>query len=83
MKVIHKEEFEDELPKSQINNQDMTMTNLPLFDFYDCISKFGFLYNDENNLNDVTNGEKVTSFINYFIEEVHVKWMDKNQLKIK
>jgi len=80
---VRQEEYQEVVsnsPKKKLKVVHEDYTTTSLFNFYDCINKF--LYNDENNINDITNGEKVTSLINYFIEVIHKKWMVKMDLYI-
>ena len=61
---------EEEEPNSNFNYKSNS-----LFNFYNSIDRI--LYDDENNISDITNREKISCWINYFIEEVHKKWINK------
>ena len=56
-------------------------TKASIFNFYPAIDKF--LYDDENNINDITNGDKITSWISYYMDQAHNSWIKKYDLQTK
>jgi hypothetical protein len=52
-----------------------------LIDYYSQIESL--LLNDEISINEVTDFEKTENFINYYLKEIHSKWMEKYDSKKK